>query len=362
LITKFVESLAQYEHRLRPLLLKLLGNPCFIATYSHLRPTVLKLLASTHVETKAPCRPQTLWNLTFRNDVGNAAGLDKDGSLLEFNYRLGAGFAVVGTVLHKPHTGNLYPLCGRETNPWTPLPGSHSAINSLGLPGYGIDPVLDRIRAFKQKIQATDFPIGLSIMGHPREEGEEKIIGVETCLSKSIHLVDFIEINESCPNVQHHDHSALQQRVERFCQLRNELKPTLPLWFKFSQCPDSKTLMALDEAGVQAIVLTNTQTDYKEILKTIAASDRALFCAYTQAYRGGISGEVIQSIAEQEILKAKACIEQHQLNLKLIHVGGLKNRSDMQHSRELAPLREWYSGFMEAMGRMPLKYIYPSLF
>ena len=31
--------------------------------------------------------------------------MDKDGSLLEWMYRTGAGFAVVGTVLDKPHGG-----------------------------------------------------------------------------------------------------------------------------------------------------------------------------------------------------------------------------------------------------------------
>ena len=61
--------------------------------------------------------------LTFRNDLGNAAGLDKDGSLLDFNYALGAGFTVVGTVLSEGHTGNVFSFFGGlwKGNVWTPL-------------------------------------------------------------------------------------------------------------------------------------------------------------------------------------------------------------------------------------------------
>jgi dihydroorotate dehydrogenase len=361
-MSHLVESLAYAEHHLRPSLLKFLGPKNFIAIYSKLRPTMLSMLSRTKVDVVTPHHPRALWGLSFRNDVGNAAGLDKDGSLLEFNYRMGAGFAVVGTVLHKPHTGNLYPMLGDQLNPWTPLPNSDSAINSLGLPGKGIQPVLQKIEHFRSKYQPKDFPIGLSIMGHPAEDGEEKIRGVESCLQQALPLVDFIEINESCPNVQHHDHSALAQRIDRFCKIRHDMKPELPLWFKFAECPDPQTLNHLNAAGVQALVLTNTQTDYSKLGPHLSTEDQAVFRNYTQNYKGGLSGKVIQGTSKQAILKAKEVIDRDQLQLQLIHVGGLKTYSDMQDSRTLTPLREWYSGYMEALGSMPLKYIYPSLF
>lgn len=361
-MSHLIETLAHCEHQLRSGLLKFLGPEKFIGLYSKYRPSMLKMLSETKVDTPPPHHPQTLWGLTFRNDVGNAAGLDKDGSLLEFNYRMGAGFAVAGTVLHKPHTGNLYPLMGEQLNPWTPLPNSGSAINSLGLPGQGIAPVLERIERFRSKYQPKDFPIGLSIMGHPREEGEEKIQGVESCLQQALPLVDFIEINESCPNVQHHDHSALALRIDRFCKIRNELKPDLPLWFKFAECPDEQTLNHLNAAKAQGIVLTNTQTDYKKLGPELSTEDQNIFQHYTQHYKGGMSGKIIQNTSRQAVLKARQIIEREQLQLQLIHVGGLKTFSDMQDSRTLTPLREWYSGYMEAIGSIPLKYIYPSLF
>ena len=361
-MNSWVENLAYQEHRLRPFLLKLLGPKKFIGLYSKYRPNVLTMLSKTKVQVEAPQNLQKLWGLTFRNDVGNAAGLDKDGSLLEFNYRMGAGFAVVGTALHKPHTGNLYSIMGHELNPWTPLPNSGSAINSLGLPGKGIEPILERIKKFRNQFETSDFPIGLSVMGHPKENGEEKIQGVESCLKQALPLVDFIEINESCPNVQHHDHSALAQRVERFCQIRNDLKPSCPLWFKFAECPDEQTIMHLDEKNVQGLVLTNTQTNYSDLSKQLSEEDQYIFSHYTKIYKGGLSGKIIQQPSKLAIEKAKAIVQAKGLNIKLIHVGGLRTYSDMQSSRTLSPLREWYSGYMEAIGSIPFKTIYPSLF
>lgn len=52
---------------------------------------------------------------------------------------------------------------------------------------------------------AGSFPIGVSIMGHPRHGSEpsKKLDGVVECVRKALPLADFIEINESCPNVAH---------------------------------------------------------------------------------------------------------------------------------------------------------------
>jgi dihydroorotate dehydrogenase len=48
------------------------------------------------------------------------------------------------------------------------------------------------------------FPIGVSIMGHPLEHGDAKLAGVVECVQKALPVADFLEINESCPNVKHH--------------------------------------------------------------------------------------------------------------------------------------------------------------
>jgi dihydroorotate dehydrogenase len=360
--------ISRLDHRVRPWLAKSLPPQWFITAYSEGRTPYLKFLSEENIPAVvAPQRPVELWGLRFRNDISNAAGFDKDGTLLHFNHAIGAGFTVVGTVLNRTHSGNIFSSLGRTFNPWTPLPSSSSAINSLGLPGKGIDPVLDRIKAFQDDVQPADYPIGLSIMGHPSQKGQAKIDGVIECLEKALPIVDFIELNESCPNVQHDSpteksHHDFEHRIKHFTSCRNTVSPNTPLWVKFGQKPSNDSLCLLDRYGVQAVALLNTQTDYKSIRSRLPQTDHKLFDYYTKNYRGGVSGRVIQGDAAEAVEHTALAIESLKLKLKIVHVGGLNCKGDMDGSRQLAPLREWYTGLMENLGTQPPEKIYPSLF
>jgi dihydroorotate dehydrogenase len=357
--------LSKVDHRLRPVLAKTLPHKLFINLYSEARTPFIEAIAKEKFpRVEAPQKPVELWGLTFRNDISNAAGFDKDGSLLDFNYRLGAGFGLVGTALNRSHSGNVFTTMGRSFNPWTPLPSSQSAINSLGLPGKGIDSVLDHIKSFQDRVQPKDFPIGLSVMGHPSQKGQSKIDGVIECLEKALPIVDFIEINESCPNVKHHDsdQEAFEKRIIEFCSCRDNLTPKKPLWVKFGSNPTRETLKLLNAKGVQGLVLLNTQTHYEELRDRLPEADKGLFDYYTKNFKGGVSGKIMQEDATLAAQESSSAIEEMGLNLKLIHVGGLSNKQDMDHSRTHAPLREWYTGFMDALSTQPWHKIYAQLF
>ena len=67
-------------------------------------------------------------------------------------------------------------------NPWLPLPFSGAGLNSLGLPSKGVAKAMQNIAAFRAKWAPVDFPIGVSIMGHPAQAGQEKLDGVLECV------------------------------------------------------------------------------------------------------------------------------------------------------------------------------------
>jgi hypothetical protein len=155
-------TLARLDAKMRPTLAALLPHSMFVWIYSSSRPLFLSLMArgggaGPVSDFPNPC---AVLGLHFRSDLGNSAGLDKEGDLLDFNYDLGAGFAVVGTVLNAPHTGNLFPMWGGllKFNAWTPLPCSGGALNSLGLPAHGVDVAVRNIAdsandgAFRPKV------------------------------------------------------------------------------------------------------------------------------------------------------------------------------------------------------------------
>lgn len=359
-----MRSLIRAEAALRPVLARRLDPSTFVHLYSRSRSLFLEALKHASLDGgAAPEHPIELFRngLRFRNDLGNAAGLDKDGELLKFNYLMGAGFAVVGTQLHKPHVGNPLTAWTSRDNPWTPLPHSGSAINNLGLPCKGIEDAIDNIKRFQDSEQPVDFPIGISLMGHPLDpEGERKDTGLYHALEKALPHVDFIEINESCPNIEH-DHSteAMETRVRGVLQRRDAESKYVPVLVKVGDFGDAAaTVRFFTELGVDGIVGLNTQKDYANLKSGIDPRDHPLFSYFTGLYGGGVSGRAIK---ERSLLQAAEISKEIGVQgspLVPVHVGGIERPEDIFRSRAVAPLRQWYTGFMGAMQRMPLDRVY----
>jgi dihydroorotate dehydrogenase len=349
-------TVAKIEHLLRPMMARTFSPEFFVGLYSKNRKKFIESL-STAIKNPVPIKRHEVkaFGVTFRNDLGNAAGLDKDGSLLEFNYCTGAGFAIVGTVLNKPHTGNLIKVGSKECNPWTPLPHSHSALNSLGLPSLGVDIALENINKFRQKYPDKDFPIGLSIMGHPLQDGDEKLSGILECVSKAIGKVDFIEINESCPNVAHKADDGLEKRLKAIA----DIKKQTPILVKLGSIGDADTtIKSFYDWKMDGIVLLNTQKDYPFYRPRLNPKDHKLFDYYTNKHQGGLSGTIIKDTSFDSARKAHNAIDKLDGEFALIHVGGILSADDIQESRKYAPLREWYTGMMERLCSGSLQALY----
>ena len=356
------------KHKAQGTLSRVLPADAYIFFYSFLgRNWTLNQLKKSNLNISIVKQSVKFKNLIFRNDLGNAAGLDKDGELLPFNYALGSGFAIVGTVLDHSHKGNLFsfgPWQTLKTNVWTPLPHSNSAINSFGLPSKGIDMALKNINRFKRDYRPVDFPIGISLMAHPQEESEQQINGVKTSIQKSAGIIDFIELNESCPNVEHsqdQDQGNFYERLLAYVTCRNRYAPGTPLMVKVKNAENQKLLLKIiHELKIDGLVCFNSQTNYTKLRNNLADKDQRLFDYYTKKYRGGVSGKIIYQQNFQELKKIKKEIDAAQLNIPLVHVGGISSFSDIKQSRKVAFLRQWYTGLMEKIIREKIEDIYPT--
>ena len=353
-------KLSFLDYYLRPLLGRILPPKIFVKIYTQNREKFLQSLATSLLEPfPITSFPTKIAELDFRNDLGNAAGLDKSGDLLPFNYLMGAGFAIVGTVLSRPHQGNLVSYGSQNYNPWTPLPASSSALNSLGLPSKGIEVALDNIKKFQDKFNPQNFPIGLSLMGHPLDDEEEKINGIIGCIKKAQGVVDFIELNESCPNVEHN--STLEQLTERVKRVQ-EQSMGLPLFIKFDFLDiNNGTLEMLAELSVMGLSICNTQKNYDFFRQKLSPKDYKIFDFYTQNFSGGISGEVIRQYSFEHVQKTASYLKKKKLNLALMHIGGISNYSHIEESRQHAQLRQWYTGFMEAIVSQKMANVYKNI-
>lgn len=359
---------AGLDGKLRPLLITLLPTKLVVLIYSASRSTYMGALAAgKYGPFTGAHHPVEVLGLRFRNDLGSAAGMDKDGSLLEWMYRTGAGFALVGTVLDKPHGGNQWVL--GYWNPWLPLPFSGAGLNSLGLPSKGVAKAMKNIAAFREKWKPVDFPIGVSIMGHPAQSGQEKLDGVLECVTQACAQADFIEINESCPNVAHGhgDSSELEARLSAVLRVRDEAaaasadKKKVPVLVKLGTlgADPAATCRLMAKIGVDGLVGLNTQIDYETFYPAMNKIDISALETYTGTYKGGLSGPVVLERSTSQLAAAAKAIKEEKLPLTLVHVGGISEPQDVVASRAAGvPLREWYTGLMHAVATVPLDEIY----
>ena len=379
-------GLARADDALRPALQAALPAEAFIALYSSSRTPFIHAMsaASSPADTSLRTRHKAM-GLTFRNDLGNSAGLDKDGSLLDFSYALGAGFTVVGTVLSEPHTGNVFSFLGGlwSGNAWTPLPQSGAALNSLGLPSKGVDAAVVNIKAFRERhgippqraeqrraatpaaSDAPCFPIGVSIMGHPKHANDatQKLAGIVYCVEKALPVSDFIEINESCPNVHHGSGGGGASDAELAARLKAVVKARdaeakasgrrVPILVKLGDVGDAKkTVRFLSKLGVDGLVALNTQKDYAAF--KLPERDQALLSHYTAKYGGGLSGPPMLERSTKRAAEAQQAAADLRLGgtFTVIHVGGVQSAEDVQASRATGcELRQWYTGLMHGLAQ-----------
>ena len=361
-------ELSVLDHKIRGPLSKIISPKQFVKIYSSTRSWYLDQLSTTNIKSNAPLKMTEFLGINFRNDLGPAAGMDKDGDLLAFNYLIGAGFATIGTVLSHPNEGNLIDgFFGKKVNPWTPLPYSESAINTMGLPQKGIDYVIEKVETFKEKFQPENFPIEINIMEHPKQQGEEKFQNLLRCAQKALTIADILVYNDSCPNVHHSQEvNEKREKIKSLVNLRNDYVKFVPIFIKLRDFGSvEETVRFYSELGVDGLEGTNTQINYDQLRNNIHQHDQKIFDYYTQNNKGGVSGKAIEDFSYNEIQKASREIKSQGSGLKLIHTGGIGTPQAMQRSRALDPqivkLRKWYTRFFSQLATKPTEEIYKKM-
>ena len=129
------------------------------------------------VRQKVPARPVTCMGLTFKNPLGLAAGLDKNGECIDALGAMGFGSIEIGTVTPRPQPGNDKPRIFR-------LVDAEGLINRMGFNNHGVDNLVLGINIGKNK----DTPV---------EHGKDDYL---ICMEKVYPYAGYIAINISSPN------------------------------------------------------------------------------------------------------------------------------------------------------------------
>jgi dihydroorotate dehydrogenase len=263
---------------------------------------------------RATDSPRTVMGLTFRNPVGLAAGLDKDGACIDGLASLGFGFIEVGTVTPRAQPGNPKPRMFR-------LPDAHALINRLGFNNGGVDQFVSNVQAARYK-----GILGLNIGKNadtPMERAAEDYL---YCLERVYPFASYVTINISSPNTKNLRQlqgageldallGALKDKQQRLSDMHGKL---VPLALKIAPDLDDEQIKSIADTvlrhGFDGVIATNT-TLSRTAVAGMKHGDEA----------GGLSGKPVFEASNAVIRKLRAELG---AQVPIIGVGGILSGAD----------------------------------
>ncbi|MEQ1740754.1 MAG: quinone-dependent dihydroorotate dehydrogenase [Methyloglobulus sp.] len=278
-------------------------------------------------------KPVNVMGLNFKNPVGLAAGLDKNGDYIDALAALGFGFIEIGTVTPRPQPGNPKPRLFR-------LPEHNAIINRMGFNNLGIDHLLGQVKQSTYK-GILGINIGKNFDTPMEHAVDDYLIG----LRKAYPAASYITINISSPNTQNlrqlqqgdESRKLISTLKEEQLKLQQEHGKYVPLALKIA--PDltdgdiSRLAKLLLEFEIDGVIATNTTIDRAMIANHPLASES-----------GGLSGSPVKDKSTTIVNGLSAEL---QGKIPIIAVGGILNADDAQEKFAAgASLVQLYSGLI----------------
>jgi len=317
---------------IRPLLFSLAPETAHEVTLKLLNMAAVSGLSKV-LYPKIDHKPVTVMGLEFKNPVGLAAGLDKNGDYIAALSALGFGFLEIGTVTPRPQPGNPKPRLFR-------LPEHQAIINRMGFNNSGIDHLLDQV-----KNSAYSGILGINIgknFDTPMEQAaDDYLIG----LRKAYASASYITINISSPNtknlrqLQQGDElknliSILKEEQQK---LQQEYRNYVPLALKIA--PD----LNAEEIGHIAELLLDFEIDGVIATNTTIARDKIAGHQFAEE-AGGLSGAPVK---EQASFVVRELAQVLNGKIPIIASGGILTAEDAKEKLAAgASLVQLYSGLI----------------
>lgn len=280
-----------------------------------------------------PHRPVECMGLTFRNPVGLAAGLDKNGECIEAFDAMGFGFVEIGTVTPRPQPGNDKPRLFR-------LVEAEGIINRMGFNNHGVDYLVENVKKAK-----FDCILGINIGKNkdtPIEKGAEDYL---ICMEKVYEHADYITVNISSPNtpglrsLQYGEAldellSVLKTKQAELAELHGKYVPlTLKIAPDLTDDEVRQICASLITHQIDGVIATNTTLD-RTMVQHMKHGNEA----------GGLSGRPVQSRSTEVV---RLLHQELGDALPIIGVGGIDSYvSAKEKMLAGAQLVQVYSGFI----------------
>ena len=285
------------------------------------------------VRQKVPAKPVNCMGLTFKNPLGLAAGLDKDGECIDALGAMGFGSIEIGTVTPRPQPGNDKPRLFR-------LVDAEGLINRMGFNNLGVDNLVENV-----KKAHYDGVLGINIGKNkdtPVEQGKDDYL---ICMEKIYPYAGYIAINISSPNtpglrtLQYGE--ALDDLLTAIKNKQNDLQVMhhkyVPIAVKIAPDLSEEELIQVADSlvrhNIDGVIATNTTLD-RSLVQGMKNCDQT----------GGLSGRPLQ-LKSTEIIRRLS----QELNgrLPIIGVGGIDSVIAAREKIAAgASLVQIYSGFI----------------
>ena len=299
----------------RPLLFKLDPEIAHHATLTLLKTahiTRMNRLLTKPIEHQ----PVSVMGLNFKNPVGLAAGLDKNGDYIDALAALGFGFVEIGTITPRPQLGNPKPRMFR-------LPEHQAIINRMGFNNLGIDHLLEQVKRCQYK-----GVLGINIGKNADTPIEKATDDYLICLSKAYPVAGYITINISSPNTK--DLRQLQRGEEikillgalkeKQAKLQAEFNRYVPLVVKIapdlSQDEISHIARLLLDLELDGVIATNTTISRNKIAGHPLAKEK-----------GGLSGAPVKNSSTTVVAVLSDVLGG---KIPIIAAGGVMSAEDAQ--------------------------------
>ncbi len=283
---------------------------------------------------KAPvCVPRQVMGLTFPNPVGLAAGLDKNGAVIDGMAKLGFGFIEVGTVTPRPQPGNPKPRLFR-------VPQAEGIINRFGFNNLGVDNLVENVQAAKFK-GILGINIGKNFDTPIEKAADDYLL----CMQKVYAHASYITVNISSPNTKNlrdlQEKEALSSLLASLkleqTKLAEKHGKYVPITLKIAPDLDSSQVIKIADLLMQhkidGVIAANT-TLKRDAVKGLANADEA----------GGLSGAPVRN---QSTIVIQQLSKQLQGAVPIIGVGGIFSGFDaVEKIAAGASLAQVYSGLI----------------
>lgn len=297
----------------------------------------LRLLHQCHLSgllaAKIEDKPVELMGLRFKNPVGLAAGLDKNGEYIDALAALGFGFIEVGTVTPKPQDGNPKPRLFR-------LPEHQAIINRMGFNNRGVDYLVEQVKQAKYR-----GVLGINIGKNKDTPNENAVDDYLYCMRKVFAHASYITVNLSSPNTPGLRDLQFGEPLKHLLEtLKNEQQKLseehgkkVPMLIKVA--PDMSAADIEDVAGallafeIDGLIASNTTVTRDAVAGHKLAGEA-----------GGLSGKPVEALATETI---KAFNAHLQGKIPVIGVGGIHDTASAKAKKDAgAQLVQIYSNFI----------------